>query len=49
MKYQNKRGGRIILEDVKALNKQTWDNVEEAFQDAMNLEKEVNAVSIYVN
>uniref|UniRef100_A0A1B6D9R2 Ferritin n=1 Tax=Clastoptera arizonana TaxID=38151 RepID=A0A1B6D9R2_9HEMI len=42
MKYLNKRGGRIVLDDIKALDKQTWTTVEEAFQDALKLEKDVN-------
>uniref|UniRef100_A0A1B6DP90 Ferritin n=1 Tax=Clastoptera arizonana TaxID=38151 RepID=A0A1B6DP90_9HEMI len=42
MKYQNKRGGTIVLETIKTPSKQRWQNVEEAFQDALNLEKDVN-------
>jgi ferritin heavy chain len=43
MSYMNKRGGRIVLGDVKAPTKTTWATGLEAMQDALELEKSVNA------
>ncbi|KAG1661546.1 Soma ferritin [Nymphon striatum] len=42
MKYQNKRGGRIALQDVKKPAKDSWDSPIEAMKTALALEKEVN-------
>ncbi|KAG1649855.1 Soma ferritin [Nymphon striatum] len=42
MKYQNKRGGRIALQDVKKPAKDSWDSPIEATKAALALEKEVN-------
>ncbi|CAH1979579.1 unnamed protein product [Acanthoscelides obtectus] len=42
MEYQNKRGGRVVLEDIKTPAKQTWATAEEAMKDALCLEKTVN-------
>lgn len=42
MEYMNKRGGKVILTDVKASEKQEWGSAVEAMTDALNLEKEVN-------
>jgi ferritin heavy chain len=46
MKYQNKRGGRIILTDVRKPDKENWGSPLEAMQAALELEKQVNEVSI---
>jgi len=42
MKYQNKRGGRIVLQDIKKPEKEEWGSALEAMQVALSLEKEVN-------
>ncbi|XP_054761733.1 soma ferritin-like [Lytechinus pictus] len=42
MKFQNQRGGRIVLQDVKAPQKSAWSSGAEAMQDALDLEKHVN-------
>lgn len=42
MKYQNMRGGRIILQDIKRPEKEEWGNGLEAMQTALLLEKRVN-------
>ncbi|XP_041033509.1 ferritin, heavy subunit-like [Carcharodon carcharias] len=42
MKFQNKRGGRIILEDVKKPEQDEWGNGLEAMQRALQMEKNVN-------
>lgn len=42
MTYLNKRGGKIILEDIKTPPRQEWGNAEEAFQVALQLERDVN-------
>lgn len=41
MKYQNKRGGTIVLGDIKKPEKETWGSLLEAHQDALALEKGV--------
>lgn len=46
MTYLNKRGGRIALYDVKQPPRNDWGNAEEAFSAALQLEKDVNTVSI---
>lgn len=45
MTYLNKRGGKIILEDIKTPPRQEWGTAEEAFQAALQLERDVNEVS----
>uniref|UniRef100_UPI00358E7A5A ferritin heavy chain B-like isoform X2 n=2 Tax=Myxine glutinosa TaxID=7769 RepID=UPI00358E7A5A len=42
MSYQNQRGGRVYLQDVKKPEKDDWNNGLEAMQLALQLEKEVN-------
>lgn len=42
MKYQNKRGGRIVLQDIKKPDRDEWGTGLEAMQVAMQLEKSVN-------
>ncbi|CAM4637594.1 ferritin heavy chain A-like [Caretta caretta] len=40
--YQNKRGGRIVLQDIKKPERDEWGNSLEALQCALQLEKTVN-------
>jgi len=42
MKYQNKRGGRIVLQKITAPVKTRWESGREALEDALVLEKKVN-------
>jgi len=42
MKYQNTRGGRIVLQDIKKPERDEWGTGLEAMQVAMQLEKSVN-------
>jgi len=42
MKYQNKRGGRIVLQDIKKPERDEWGTGLEAMQVALQLEKSVN-------
>merc|ERR1712121_612486 len=42
MKYQNKRGGRIVLQDIKRPQRDEWGTGLEAMQVALELEKSVN-------
>lgn len=42
MKYQNKRGGRVVLQDIKKPERDEWGNGLEAMQVALELEKSVN-------
>ncbi|KAK6965985.1 soma ferritin [Biomphalaria glabrata] len=42
MKYQNKRGGRIILQEVKKPDRDAWGTGLEAMQFSLQLEKNVN-------
>ncbi|RWS25622.1 hypothetical protein B4U80_04729 [Leptotrombidium deliense] len=42
MKYQNKRGGRIVLQDVKRPAANEWGSILQAMQAALELEKTVN-------
>uniref|UniRef100_A0A8C1C0U3 Ferritin n=1 Tax=Cyprinus carpio carpio TaxID=630221 RepID=A0A8C1C0U3_CYPCA len=42
MEFQNKRGGRIMLQDVKKPERDEWDNGLTAMQCALQLEKKVN-------
>ncbi|KAH9518502.1 hypothetical protein Btru_016964 [Bulinus truncatus] len=42
MKYQNKRGGRIVLQDIKKPDRDEWASGLEAMQVALQLEKSVN-------
>ncbi|RXN33691.1 aldehyde dehydrogenase family 16 member A1 [Labeo rohita] len=42
MEFQNKRGGRIVLQDVKKPERDEWDNGLIAMQCALQLEKNVN-------
>ncbi|KAM5131875.1 ferritin heavy chain B-like [Mantella aurantiaca] len=42
LKCQNKRGGRVLLHDIKKPDQDTWGSTLEAMQTALNLEKNVN-------
>jgi len=42
MKFQNQRGGRIVLQDIKKLEQDAWGSGLEAMQAALTLEKSVN-------
>jgi len=42
MKYQNKRGGRVVLKDVQKPAKDEWGSGLEALQASLELEKAVN-------
>merc|ERR1712083_983586 len=42
MKYQNKRGGRIVLQDIKKPDRDEWGSGLEAMQVALQLEKSVS-------
>uniref|UniRef100_A0A8C4X8Z8 Ferritin n=1 Tax=Erpetoichthys calabaricus TaxID=27687 RepID=A0A8C4X8Z8_ERPCA len=42
MEFQNKRGGRIFLQDIKKPEKDEWGSGLEAMQAALKLEKSVN-------
>lgn len=44
--YLNKRGGRILLSDIKMPEKHEWGTAEDAMKAALELEKSVNDVSI---
>lgn len=44
--YQNKRGGRVLLEDVKRPAQQEWGSAEDAMSAALALERDVNAVRL---
>ncbi|MCI3311106.1 ferritin [Escherichia coli] len=42
MKFQNKRGGRIVLQDIKKPDRDEWGTGLDAMQVALTLEKSVN-------
>ncbi|XP_014670153.1 PREDICTED: soma ferritin-like [Priapulus caudatus] len=42
MKYQNQRGGRIVLQNIQKPDKDEWGSGLEAMQGALQLEKNVN-------
>ena len=42
MKYQNQRGGRMVLQDLKRPEKDEWGSGLDAIQAALALEKTVN-------
>lgn len=46
MEYMNKRGGTIVLTDVKAPDNQKWGTAQEAMSAALDLEKKVNDVRL---
>lgn len=47
--YLNKRGGKILLSDIKTPEKDNWGTAEEAMEAALELEKKVNEVVIYIS
>ena len=42
MQFQNDRGGRIVLQDIKKPAKDEWGSGQDAMQVALELEKTVN-------
>jgi len=42
MKFQNQRGGRIVLQDIKKPERDEWGTGLEAMQATLSLEKQVN-------
>ncbi|XP_066488913.1 ferritin heavy chain A-like [Tiliqua scincoides] len=42
LKFQNKRGGRVVLKDIKKPEKDEWGTSLDALQSALQLEKKVN-------
>ena len=42
MKFQNQRGGRIVLQDVQKPTRNEWGTGLEAMQTTLELEKNVN-------
>lgn len=42
--YQNKRGGRVVLQDIKCPARHEWGSAEEAMNAALKLERDVNEV-----
>lgn len=44
VKYQNLRGGRIVLQPINRPAQDEWDTPLAAMEYALNLEKEVNQV-----
>uniref|UniRef100_F6TJZ9 Ferritin n=1 Tax=Ornithorhynchus anatinus TaxID=9258 RepID=F6TJZ9_ORNAN len=42
LRYQNKRGGKIVLQDIKKPERDEWRNCLEALETALKLEKRVN-------
>jgi len=42
MDYQNKRGGRVVLQPIQAPSKQEWGSAIDGLQAALDLEKQVN-------
>nr|ADR71731.1 ferritin subunit 1 [Argopecten irradians] len=42
MKYQNKRGGRAVLQDIKKADRDEWGTGLDAMQVALTLERQVN-------
>lgn len=49
MEYLNKRGGRVILSDIQAPEKQDWGTALEAMQAALDLEKRVNESLLHLH
>ena len=42
MKFQNDRGGRVVLQDIKKPARDEWGSGKEAMEAALSLEKTVN-------
>ena len=49
MKYQNKRGGRIVLQDVAKPVRESWGTGLEAMQTALEMEKSINQTLIDIH
>ncbi|XP_051571846.1 ferritin, middle subunit-like [Myxocyprinus asiaticus] len=49
MEFQNKRGGRIALQDIKKPERDAWGNGLIAMQCALQLEKKVNQALLYLH
>jgi len=49
IKYQNMRGGRIVLGDIKKPERDEWGSGLEAMQSALQLEKNVNIALLEVH
>ena len=50
MKYQNKRGGRIVLQPIAKPTRDEWTSPLEAVTAALELEKTVNQVrTVYLD
>lgn len=49
MEYQNKRGGRIVFQDIKAPGVHTWDSHTQALEQALDLEKKVNESLLHLH
>lgn len=47
MLYLNKRGGRIMLTDIGAPDRNEWGSAEDAMLAALDLEKNVNEVTVF--
>lgn len=47
MKYQNKRGGRVVLQPIATPPQQEWKGPLEAVLAALELEKAVNQVGFF--
>uniref|UniRef100_UPI00358EB02A ferritin, higher subunit-like isoform X2 n=1 Tax=Myxine glutinosa TaxID=7769 RepID=UPI00358EB02A len=48
VEYQNLRGGRVMLKDVKKPEKDDWNSAEDSMQSALQLEKEVMAALLNI-
>ena len=44
LKYLNKRGGRVVLTDIRKPDRHEWGTAQEAMTSALDLEKQVNEV-----
>jgi len=42
IKFQNERGGRVVFQDIKRPEKDSWGNLTDAMEAALALEKHVN-------
>lgn len=49
MKYQNKRGGTVVLQDIQKPERDSWGTLLEALEAALQLEKNVNQALLDVH
>ncbi|VDM40978.1 unnamed protein product [Toxocara canis] len=49
MKYQNSRGGRVVLGTVEKPSRDEWGSAKDAFEDALELEKALNASFMHLH